>query len=572
MLVTSTQATSTPGVRFGSLFSLKKDIRYVFRVTARNISSPDEPFLWFGKMSKNFAKRNYVFSDPDDNTTQTFVYIPSEDIDGILLAVLMSKVQLNSRMVVTRIQFFTDIINDPYEITTNLIRSVDSVAVMSVDNGLLTATDALIVENLKARNFWSPDSSDILMSFGTDVTIHCQTIINDPVITLGYSSDVDDHNDRGIEFRYFKSTAKTGFMGFNSSDEEFVLLTDATKDSDDIFSGNRGGLQVGTLHATDIYAYGNAIVEGELTVNSTAVFSSDVTINGDLLTEGELTVNGNAVFSSDVTINGDLLTEGELTVNSNAVFSSDVTIHGDLSVDLTVTATTIKQYNPAGEPTSYNLIPAGVIFPCAMSTAPSGYLLCNGQSVSRTTYSELFSAISTTYGVGDGSTTFGLPDLRGKMAIGVSGSYTLGASGGSATTTLSTSNLPSFTYSGTTVADGNHDHGGTLTTTTNGSHTHTINDSGHNHTYNLARDDNNGSNIPGQYPPGDSFDNDYRYSNPTSTNTTGITINAGGSHSHDVTIGSSGNHTHGFSVNYSGTNSAFSTISPYFALNYIIKY
>jgi microcystin-dependent protein len=64
-------------------------------------------------------------------------------------------------------------------------------------------------------------------------------------------------------------------------------------------------------------------------------------------------------------------------------------------------------------------IPTGTVIPYAGSTAPSGYLICNGSAVSRTTYSNLFSVIGTTYGAGDGSTTFNLPDLRGRVVVGL---------------------------------------------------------------------------------------------------------------------------------------------------------
>jgi microcystin-dependent protein len=64
-------------------------------------------------------------------------------------------------------------------------------------------------------------------------------------------------------------------------------------------------------------------------------------------------------------------------------------------------------------------IPAGAIVPYAGSAAPAGWLLCHGQLVSRTTYAALFAAISTAYGVGDGSTTFGVPDLRGRVPAGL---------------------------------------------------------------------------------------------------------------------------------------------------------
>lgn len=60
----------------------------------------------------------------------------------------------------------------------------------------------------------------------------------------------------------------------------------------------------------------------------------------------------------------------------------------------------------------------GELVPYAGSTAPAGSLLCCGQAISRTAYAGLFAALSTTYGVGDGSTTFNLPDLRGRVAAG----------------------------------------------------------------------------------------------------------------------------------------------------------
>ena len=63
-------------------------------------------------------------------------------------------------------------------------------------------------------------------------------------------------------------------------------------------------------------------------------------------------------------------------------------------------------------------VPIGVVNPFAGATAPSGWLLCFGQTVSRSQYSGLFSVISTTYGSGDGSTPFALPDMRGRTIAG----------------------------------------------------------------------------------------------------------------------------------------------------------
>ena len=72
----------------------------------------------------------------------------------------------------------------------------------------------------------------------------------------------------------------------------------------------------------------------------------------------------------------------------------------------------------------------GAIKPWGKATAPDGYLLCDGTAVSRTTYVDLFGILSTTYGVGNGSTTFNVPDLQGKTPQGYDGNtYNLAGTG-----------------------------------------------------------------------------------------------------------------------------------------------
>ena len=92
--------------------------------------------------------------------------------------------------------------------------------------------------------------------------------------------------------------------------------------------------------------------------------------------------------------------------------------------------------------------PAGIIQMYGGSTAPTNWLLCDGSAVSRTTYSNLFTAIGTNYGVGNGSTTFNLPNLTNRMPIGKgTGSFaTLNNTGGAETFTLATTNLPAHQH------------------------------------------------------------------------------------------------------------------------------
>jgi microcystin-dependent protein len=96
--------------------------------------------------------------------------------------------------------------------------------------------------------------------------------------------------------------------------------------------------------------------------------------------------------------------------------------------------------------------PAGSLIPFAGSTAPNGYLLCDGTAVSRTTYAALFAAVGTTWGIGDGSTTFNLPNLARRTLVGSGGTgtgtlgNTLGSTGGAETHTLATSEIPAHTH------------------------------------------------------------------------------------------------------------------------------
>jgi microcystin-dependent protein len=75
--------------------------------------------------------------------------------------------------------------------------------------------------------------------------------------------------------------------------------------------------------------------------------------------------------------------------------------------------------------------PSGEIKMWPTATAPTGFLLCTGAAVSRTIYAALFAVIGTTFGAGDGTTTFNLPDFDNRFAVGAGDLYAVGATGGS---------------------------------------------------------------------------------------------------------------------------------------------
>jgi microcystin-dependent protein len=102
----------------------------------------------------------------------------------------------------------------------------------------------------------------------------------------------------------------------------------------------------------------------------------------------------------------------------------------------------------------------GLIVPWGNNSTPSGFLDCDGTAVNRTTYANLFAIIGTTYGVGDGSTTFNVPDLTDRVVVGKSPGKALASTGGANTvdtsgnitggvgnTTLDTSTIASHTHS-----------------------------------------------------------------------------------------------------------------------------
>jgi hypothetical protein len=205
----------------------------------------------------------------------------------------------------------------------------------------------------------------------------------------------------------------------------------------------------------------------------------------------------------------------------------------------------------------------------ALLRPPSGWLLCDGSQVSRTTYVSLFGLIGTTYGVGDGITTFNLPDFRGKFPLGKATAgtgSTLGATGGSIDL------VHTFSGSGSTSSDGGHSHGGS--TGSGGSHNHTAttsSDGSHNHSFSGNTSD--GSNVIDNAAVAFSgvFSSDsghtHSYSGTTSSDGShnhSLTTSSDGSHSHSIS--SDGTHSHSFSI--SGTTNTVNP--PYLSVNFII--
>jgi microcystin-dependent protein len=160
-------------------------------------------------------------------------------------------------------------------------------------------------------------------------------------------------------------------------------------------------------------------------------------------------------------------------VEFHFIAQADATRRVRLSAEMVAAGQTRVVTVPDEDVILFNAI--GAVIDFAGAAAPLGFLMCYGQAVSRATYAKLWSVLGSAYGAGDGSTTFNVPDLRGRVIAGKddmggtsanrltnqSGGLNgdvLGATGGAETHTLTTAQLASHSHSGTTDSAGGHSH------------------------------------------------------------------------------------------------------------------
>ena len=137
-----------------------------------------------------------------------------------------------------------------------------------------------------------------------------------------------------------------------------------------------------------------------------------VTIPGDLGIAGVLTYED----VTNVDSVGVVTARAGIKIGPSAGVAATIFADGSINTSGIITATTF--HGSGANLTGVVSIPTGMIAPFAMSSPPTGWLECNGATISRSTYATLFAAIGTTYGAGDGSSTFVLPDLRATFIRG----------------------------------------------------------------------------------------------------------------------------------------------------------
>jgi microcystin-dependent protein len=221
----------------------------------------------------------------------------------------------------------------------------------------------------------------------------------------------------------------------------------------------------GVYTTPNAFTAGTTITASSFNENFTDIaneITNSVAADGQTTMTGPLKAASGTVAAPGITFGSDT-DSGLYRIGANNI---GVAVNGAKVIDVATTGATITGTLDATTITQGGaaLIPPGTMMPYAGSTAPTGYLLAYGQAVSRTTYADLFTAIGTTYGSGDGSTTFNLPDLRGRYPAGdddmggvaanritnaVSGitASTLGNTVDNQSTTLAQANLPNATLS-----------------------------------------------------------------------------------------------------------------------------
>ena len=262
-------------------------------------------------------------------------------------------------------------------------------------------------------------------------------------------------------------------------------------------------LEIATLECT-----GNAAVDGTLTVTGATTLS---------------TVLGIASGGTGLTS----FTAGDLMYATGSTTIAKLGIGSAGQFLKTNTGATAPEWS-----TETDLCPVGSIIMYGAAAAPTNWLLCDGTAVNRTTYADLFSAIGTTYGSGNGSSTFNVPNLQGVFPAGYDGgsSYALAATGGATTDTPTLSG----TNAGTTLTSSQipaHAHGGVTTGWPSGSWT--------------------GGTGATQ----------------TAIDASGLSVTSGSVNLSLDNTGGGSSHTH----TWSGTSSAVDILPPYLVVNYIIK-
>ena len=217
---------------------------------------------------------------------------------------------------------------------------------MVMDSNSISATNTSITLNPNsggAANTGSVIIAGDLTVNGTTTTTNSTTVtIDDPIFTLGGDSAPasDDGKDRGIEFRYYDSSAKIGFFGYDNSADEFVYLTDVTNTSE-VMAGTAGNISVGNVKSSSLTS-GRVVTAG---ANGVLEDNAGLTWDGtNLTTTGEyigatLNISGAGDVGGDFTVATDKMTV--LAASGNTDIAGTLTTAGAVNIDDTTASTSV---------------------------------------------------------------------------------------------------------------------------------------------------------------------------------------------------------------------------------------
>jgi microcystin-dependent protein len=333
-----------------------------------------------------------------------------------------------------------------------------------------------------------------------------------------------------MSFNAYIDVVNTSFSNYftNTSNNDVVMYTDSSNQS--IHLGTRLGNAPSMLKVTRSNVELNGDIALTQGVNITGLSISKRATAGTMQNVTSTVTSIPSVLSNASGV-GLILGSGQTQVyvaNSNNNVVTTITQAGTLNTSNIQTGGTTRLDSSGVLQNISNMV--GLVLPFAGSSAPTGWLFCQGQAVSRTTYSALFTVIGSTYGVGDGSTTFNLPDLKGRVAVGA-GSNTglsnrvLAATGGEENHLMTVAEMPS------------HNHGGTSGAT----------DLSHTHSFNMY---------------GGSF---------TDGNAAASIFTGHSAQGSRATSGASVSMNHSHSIPSQGGGTAFNVMQPFIVMNFIIK-
>jgi len=288
----------------------------------------------------------------------------------------------------------------------------------TINNVDITAQTSVIISSV---------TEDISLLSAESITI--QSLNNTNISTTSNTGDITLTAGNDLNFR-----ASTGEITLDASTNMTLTSKKAlTVDASNMtFTTTKGGIAIDA--STNMTITTGSTFSLTSVANTNIISYSNVAINAD--SEVNLNSVGLMTLTSTtdaIIINSEnnlelICNNGPIKIDGGPTQDIDIGTGGAVNITSTVSAVNIKADTGVNidSTSAFNFIPTGTINTSVVSTVPTGFLYCDGTAVSRSTYARLFTAISTTFGVGNGTTTFNVPNFKGAFLRGVGSQTVLG--------------------------------------------------------------------------------------------------------------------------------------------------